>query len=446
MDLSKLADAGLREQLLSQLGGSDEAKEFLDVFEFHLDRESLHLAEDDLRHQFVSDGGREPDWYRLKFQLGKWVVHPDLPNPGGHIYLRDIKIAAGLRRLQRIPEDYTPPLDFVIPDERWHEELVRRIEGPRSDGFVIAGSAGSGKSTYLSFIFQDLADKGFTVLRHHYFLPGEADPSRRAFERVGQELMYQIEDQLPGELLDKLGSFGTSGSLSQWICSAARHLEQMGRKMVLIVDGLDHAYREEQQTSELDRLFEHLTPPPPGLTLIVGTQPVADRQLPRRLLAWAPRDRWLTIPKLTIKAIQSLLVFHADDFGFARDGEIHQSDLVRSAVCIEERTAGHPLIVRYLLRSLRISGGRCDPWAITHVVLSPDGEIKTYYALLWHSLSTMAQNLLSMIAVVEVPWTREWLIECLDPNGSQTLDFQSALQEVTHLLEVSDTQVRPPTH
>ena len=80
--------------------------------------------------------------------------------------------------------------------------------------------------------------------------------------------------------------------------------------MVIVVDGLDHVWRAKDSRDELTKLFDQLLPAPPGIVLVVGTQPVQDKQLPASLIKYAPRDSWIVLPPLDKPAIKEWLDYH----------------------------------------------------------------------------------------------------------------------------------------
>ena len=68
------------------------------------------------------------------------------------------------------------------------------------------------------------------------------------------------------------------------------HFAAQGKVLVVIIDGLDHVWRERNSQDELVLLFEHLLPAPSGVVLVVGTQPVDEDQLPPILPRECPRE------------------------------------------------------------------------------------------------------------------------------------------------------------
>src|SRR5690606_35543360 len=74
-------------------------------------------------------------------------------------------------------------------------------------------------------------------------------------------------------------------------------------RFVIIIDGLDHVWREQDSIEELSILLDSLLPIPENVTLLFGTQDVPDGQLPRKLLHYVPRNQWIEMPFLKQEAV-----------------------------------------------------------------------------------------------------------------------------------------------
>src|SRR5437660_9252451 len=82
----------------------------------------------------------------------------------------------------------------------------------------------------------------------------------------------------------------TSGAerLRDWTEACAVGYAKQNRRFVVIVDGLDHVWRENARDKRLlDSLFRYLLPPIQNVTLLLGSQPVPDEQLPIHLDLYA---------------------------------------------------------------------------------------------------------------------------------------------------------------
>jgi hypothetical protein len=75
-------------------------------------------------------------------------------------------------------------------------------------------------------------------------------------------------------------------------------------RIYVVIDGLDHVWREQMNIEQMNHLFNYLLPCPKNVFIIVGTQRVADTQLPSRLLTHASPTAWIEVPPMDERAVQ----------------------------------------------------------------------------------------------------------------------------------------------
>lgn len=91
------------------------------------------------------------------------------PPEDGWIHLYHIRAVLSTKRPEPIPEIFTVPDDYCLPDVEFHENLMVEIASSKGAVITLTGKPGVGKSTYLSYLCQDLETKGIPLIRHHYF-------------------------------------------------------------------------------------------------------------------------------------------------------------------------------------------------------------------------------------------------------------------------------------
>lgn len=164
-----------------------------------------------------------------------------------------------------------------------------------------------GKSTFLSFLTDQLIEAKTPVIRHHYYLSPQFIGDRIAFNNAAQSLQSQIKTFYPNDFdSEKL----EPQNFETWISKAADKAEESNKKLVIIIDGLDHVYRERSDISQLEHLVNRIIPFKNKICLLFGTQPISDNYLPNSLLRSAPRvSAWIDIPPMGLDAIKSRLDF-----------------------------------------------------------------------------------------------------------------------------------------
>jgi hypothetical protein len=142
------------------------------------------------------------------------------------------------------------------------------------------GSPGADKSTYLSYLVDTLKGGNIPVIRHHYFLSlTDGSGDRFSHQVVAESLMQQIQ----ARYLEALGALEAHNpqpeQCGEWLASCGHYYLSQNVPFVVIIDGLDHAWRERRSIEELTLLFETLLPPPENVVVIVGTQRVSQKLL-----------------------------------------------------------------------------------------------------------------------------------------------------------------------
>jgi len=176
LDIDKISNSQVREEVISQLGNEVEARKFFMQFRFYLDQQDLEEKEDSVRRKFQSLGGTEEGWLNLKDQLRYWIRNKNEPNSRGEITYTDVKRAAFWHQLQSMPQRFEIPKDYVIPSGQFHQAILKRLSRLNRGCIVLNASPGVGKSTYLSYLFNYLEKTGHPVIRHHYY--HESNPKK----------------------------------------------------------------------------------------------------------------------------------------------------------------------------------------------------------------------------------------------------------------------------
>jgi hypothetical protein len=433
VDLDRIPDHGVRATVVAQLGGEQEARRFFAAFRFDLDQPGLDTLEAAVERRFLNLHGDIRGWKSLKDALRKWVRQRNYPPPDGQITLEAVKSAAEWQRLESLPEEFSVPPDFVIPDDQFHQSFLRLSTKTNGGCVVLTGPPGIGKSTYISNLFLELKNVGLHVIRHHYFLSrDDRTPFRYDHLNVARSLMSEIQ-----AIYARLGVGQPSGNpraedLLAWLSHCGRELSQRSSQLVVILDGLDHVWSDAGSVEELNKLFQLVTPVPAGVVLLIGTQPVDNSQLPRRLSEVAPRETWVDLPPMEYPAVRRWAEIHATELRAVRNDEADSHRLDEIAGALWRRSEGYPLHLRYLLKSLDTVKGYITARDIDRLPQLPHHDIRQYYARFWQDLTDESKQVLALLATCDFPWSRQAIAECLDPSR-RNLAIDGAIRRVTHL-------------
>lgn len=434
IDFTAIADAATRDKIVTQLGGDARARDFFAGFRFRFGQPSLTVLEEGARRRFFNLGGTNEGWLNLKDKVGTWACIKAEPPPDGRITLTAARTAALWSHLRSLPQSFDVPVDYTLPSREFHRIMLRSVGSPTSGCIVLTGPPGLGKSTYLSMLCAHLRKAGAPVLRHHYFISTVRHvPGRMEHERVAESLMYELQRDYP----EALGEAGTqnpaSFKLRNWLESTGRYFSNSGRRLVVIIDGLDHVWRSQGRVDELTALFDYLLPAPAGVTVLVGTQQVDDSQLPPGLLTYAPRNTWIDLPAFDRSAVRRWVLKHPDEFYVrpATDNDYLISELIAALM---ERSAGHPLHLRLMLRELQEQDLPANATTIHSIPACRHRDIVSYYDALWISLAEPARAVLQLLTACAFPWPEHGILDCLGRRSVSLTDAVEGLRLCRHLL------------
>lgn len=424
----------IRESVESACGGHPEAKAFFRAFDFLGGLPDLDGYENYLRDLLVPTDTDSLGWLAFRHNVRRWATYKNQPEPDGRILREHVVQLITKRRPQPVRQDFIVPDGYGPPSEAFNESIRGRIAKDDNPITILWGTPGRGKSTYLSYLMQELQKEGAAVTRHHYFLSAEDSSSNRiSFIEISTSLMDQLYVRHPEAMA---GVAEDADKLRSAIGIAAGNLAAKGQRLYIVADGLDHVWRDTQRVDQLNHLFNELLPLPPNVSLIVGTQRVPDEQLPGKLLTIANDDDWIEIPRMDELAVHRWVVQQDKArplilrFDPTPDRRAEMIDEIASAFF--NISQGHPLYLIYAYKGLIRAGSPTSAEEIELLSPCPDGDIRVYYQGLWVRLSADAKNALHMLAGSDFYWPSLGIRQVLG-------DFS----EIDHLLEPRNVGMIP---
>ncbi|MCK4607771.1 MAG: NACHT domain-containing protein, partial [candidate division Zixibacteria bacterium] len=433
VDLDRLTKE-IRESVESACGGAAEAKTFFSTFDFLGGMPDLDEYESYLRDQLVPTDTDSPGWLVFRHHVRRWAIYRNQPEPDGRILREHVVQLITKRRPQPIRQDFIVPDGYSPPSEAFDKTFLARITKDGNPITILWGTPGCGKSTYLSYLTQELQKEGAAVTRHHYFLSAEDSSSNRiSFIEISTSLMDQLYVRYPEAMA---GVEEDTNKLRSAIGIVAANLAAKGQRLFIVVDGLDHVWRDTQRVDQLNHLFNELLPLPPNVSLIVGTQRVPDEQLPGKLLTIANGDDWIEIPRMDEVAVHCWVVQQDKArpliLRFDPTPERRSQMINEIAGAFFDISQGHPLHLIYAYEGLIRAGRPTSAEAIQLLPPCPDGDIRGYYRGLWARLSADAKNALHMLAGSDFFWPSLGIRQVLG-------DFS----QIDHLLEPRNAGMVP---
>lgn len=427
----------IRNRIEAQVGGESEARRFFGHFEFQHSEKQLADLEYQLKARVVPADTDEAGWSKLVNAAWTWATWLDHPRTGGRIVHADLTQIINRQAPRPIPQDFRVPDGYAVPNNAFHDAFIASLSG--QDGVrVLWGAPGRGKSTYLSYCAKARSTAAEVWIRHHFFLSltDTTTTQRFYFHEIARSLVSQIRAGAP-----KAG-VSESSELRAAITQAARHLGNIGGRLVLVIDGLDHVWREQRSHEQMAQLFSTILPLPANVSLVVGTQKVPDKELPPSLLQALPKEQWTELPLMSRNAVSQWLA------GQHKAGRLQVADeppktqsaqITALANAFYKISGGLPLHLIYSFEALVRRGGPISPGDAATLPPCPDGDIRTYYRTLWSSIDARAREMLHVLAGVQFAFPDTGLRQLF---GHSALEAE-AIAQIDHLLERRQTGVLP---
>ena len=420
-------------RLSTEFGGEAAARDFFKQFEFAHSEVLVDDLEARLKGDIVPTDTDNTGWLVLREQARRWATRKNSPEPNGQIKHHHLIQIITKRRPQPIPQDFAIPALYQVPSEDFHEAFTARAKTESKQVSVLWGSPGRGKSTYLSFLIKSLIDAELPVVRHHYFLSlDDSTVDRISFTEISNSLM----DQIAGRYLDAVrGMDDSPNQLRNWLEACGKFYAAEGKRFYVVVDGLDHVWREQRSTAQMEHLFNYLLPCPDNVYLVIGTQKVTPDQLPFKLIQQAEEKDWIEVPPMDEAAVHAWLAGQRDAGRLLLREIKHQSklsELSEVSKALFNTSNGNPLHLIYSFEALVRRGVLVTPEEISLLPPCPDGDIRKYYGGLWTRLPPNARKVLHLVAGSDFHWPPDGLRRCA-----------GSLDEVDHLLEHKRSGIVP---
>lgn len=411
---------------LAKVDGEEQFKEFLNAFRFQLGQRSLHDLRNHIEGEVLDHRLGISDravFHELKELIEIHAI--ELHEPIIPAHLDEI-----FRRAQRrflLPQVFPVDAEHFVEVPTFRDSLMTLITGTDAGYIVVTGLPGSGKSTSLSEFFDGLqGDQRFAVCRYFCFLSPEDSAGRLRLEAeaLRVDLLSDLHRQF-GNLLNHQHDYSEHRFI-EVLSELGSVLSAEGRKLVILVDGLDHAERDDMVRESILRALPAALPP--GVIVVAGTQELKNWQ--PLALREGHAQRHTPIPLFTLEETRAYLTgkhkIMLDDSWIAR---------------IHAKSQGLPLYLRYVALWLGEHGG--DPATLDAMPEAVDGDIRNYYERLWANFErngmSHARHLCGVMAELRFPVQPDELSEF--QTAITAVDVSAAIQAIAHLLRTDDGQI-----
>jgi energy-coupling factor transporter ATP-binding protein EcfA2 len=398
----------------------DQFKAFLAKLAFLVNSPDIERREKELRTQLRLLGCADTAFGQLLGAIWDWAQDES----------KDLLVRSDVEGVLGHGFD-TPSNEFQLPTFRVERpevqrELVRRIIALDSGYLVVLGSPGSGKSTLLNTL-KDIEPEVQQDLIIYNCFTGTSDNflrTRARADNYAKFLSRQFHERYSAAGL----SIGSTAQDIEALLSRAAATLPDGRKLTLVIDGLDYARRFAPDGAE--SLIGNLPPKLPQHVVVVVSAQVS-QQLPSHLQA-VSRSSVVEVPPLDESAIDALL----EKYGVygASPLKAHERDDLRRKV--QQITAGHALHVSYAARQLATAAREgINPLISVSALPSSHGDIDAYYRTLFAppSLAT-AREALAILASCPFELSGAEVAAAMSPVANPR-DIEDALRPFRYLFQ-----------
>ena len=307
---------------------------------------------------------------------------------------------------------------------------------------AITGSPGTGKSWLLHQLASYLNSEGWQVLSHYCFIDlFDIERARRAsVDTIFGSILAQLLEKNPSLAVDNIPRYAAGPHELETLLDAEVNANPEQR-IVIIVDGLDHADRlpDNSQLGYATEIMHELAAMkiPRGVAIVIGSQPgkhldsFLNLGIEYNVPRWSNEEIGMIVVRIGLDKILC-------EFGLG--GECGRIEEV-----IINKAAGNPLYATYLTRTaITIAQHKCLESISDiseYLIAAPtfDQNLDTYYQWLFHSLArdTGVIWIGELLSLVDFPLSADE-IKQIKPEFRHHVDDVLAhlapvlIEEVTH--------------
>lgn len=272
-----------------------------------------------------------------------------------------------------IPEEFLVDKKKLIKTDGRLNQI--RTELSKTSRLVVTGEPGTGKSWLIENLKSDLSD---TTIIRHYCYTTLSEESEIFKKRVSKNAMI---GSLIAQLEREIGRFEIQEKkYASDIDSLNERLNQVDKKVLLIIDGIDHVWRTYQRVngylSEKEEtileIINQISSTNPNVSILVLSQPIDQLSI------------LTTFEKIELVPIDESFVIQSLQKQKIKNIRISEAPLSRLVL---QKSNGNALYCKYIIDS--ISKKSEDAERILNDFPVYDNNLETYYTYL---LSTLREN------------------------------------------------------
>ena len=403
--------------LIAHIGSEENCKTFFENCKFYLLKKNYNELDEELYENYARlYNDSKANWTFFKEYVRDYAIRNTDP-----ITFEILQRILSCKPPKPLDQDFIVPDNYVVPDTNFHNNLISEIINGNNHCIILKGSPGVGKSTYLSYLKKCIAETGNYVVRHHFYLSvQDIKAERYKYWNIKNSILEQINNIFNHTFTENFVLNNVLSIISQEIDN---------KKLLIIIDGLDHVWRDEQNTTVIQMILNDIFPLPNNIKLIVGTQPIGRDFIPKQLIE--NNNVCYELPFMTQSSIETFLKNNPQ---INPPEHYHNYDFYNKlAISFEKITNGHPLHLIYSIEYLLNNNIDVIPYKVESLPKCPNNDIRKYYDNLLSSINEVSKQLINIIVISEIDCLKkEDLINCLTANLIS--DASKYLKQIKHLL------------
>ena len=414
------------ETLHGHTGFSDRSSfaTFLKSLRFDLGRPDRETLVQQLKMRLETLGIAQKNYGLLTNKVVEWSI--DRVNVRAQDVLRELGLND--RFVDSLKQNFPIDVERLVPVPYLSEAIAEALDSLPSGYILLHGEPGVGKSTALTTLNAYRRDITF---EYFCFIPNERSLGNERLDSSSfiRSLCIGLRNAFPDTQFPQTFSEHTKATLNAWLS----FLSGQGKRVIFIVDGLDHVDNKHRQgvldhplTDALDGTL------PQGVFMILSSQYI--EALPLQV-----QDEINADPQRLI-AVRRFDDAESQEFFRRRHIELSAENLNRA----QDISGGIPIYLEYLATALSELHGFERTHFLEDAPSLQDKKIDAYHDHLWHAVEQdgIAVAILSLLAIRQDFTTVDdlkALLDLLQINPTR-LAIEESLKKINHVLRISDAR------
>jgi hypothetical protein len=385
-----------------------------------LDQLRTHIQQHWIQHRLGLDP--KEAYQRLMFNVEKWGLESQSRPIQRQEVLQALQIDSGT-----LPQVFHVDLRTYVAHPAFTRQLDEVLVSVQAGYVAIIGPPGSGKSTFLTRYLHHIEQRHHQPVIRYYCFTQVHDPlflRRVSAAEFLKSMIEQLHQQF-GHLLPEEGRYDYSAErLQQLLSCLGQYFLAQDRKLVMVVDGLDHAQRADIEATKklLSVLPKYL---PRGVVCLIGTQ--GTQYLPAPIERECRDQRYLKLPLFDPHQTFRYLQHYP---------QLRNRLTFYQAQRIHEQSAGLPLYLRYIAEQLSLTAVEDFDVTISRLP-SHENHIDHYHGWLWDELSDAVplRHLCGLAARLRFRVPTSDLLQMV---GLDAFGGEQSLKRIRHLLDTQN--------